>query len=88
MDKKTYYVITVSCKEDSDLIISYALAVPNNQNLWCIIESINTITPIKTLNACDTKKQALEIVHAWNKTYADNGDLWLGASFSSRAIFR
>ena len=76
MNKKTFFVITVG---SDDFCYSYAFAVNNYINLAPVIEAIAKMTNIISLNACDTRREAIETAKAWNASWQDKGILWLSA---------
>ena len=78
MDKTSYYVITVS-RYDSvrgDVYFSYVFKVRNNENLWPLMLSLQNSVTVISLNACDTKRYALELAKRWNQTWEERGTLW------------
>lgn len=74
MEKVTYYIVTI--KQNSNLR-SYAIRIPNYLNLWPILNAIafDGMYEIESINACDTKKEAIETARAWNDSYEKNGYL-------------
>lgn len=74
--KSTFYTMSVS---NGSKLYAYALKVSNNFNLWPIMEAINEVAKIETLNACDSKAEAIETARAWNQVWSDEDRIWLNA---------
>lgn len=67
MKNRTWYVVNAKDKDGG--FYAYPVSVPNNENLVDIFRHEN----ILTVNACDTKRDAVEIAKVWNESYVVNG---------------
>ena len=65
MDKYTWYVFTI--RDEDGKFYSFAERIGNKNNL------VGYAAQAYTMNACDSKKEALEIADAWNRAYKENG---------------
>lgn len=76
MEKATFYAVTIT---DGINNYSYAFRVRNSENLWSPLEAITQRAKILYMNACDSKKYAVDIARDWNQVWADKGILWADA---------
>lgn len=84
MNRKTFYVVTVT---NGKLFFSYAFAVPNAYNLFPFIESLQKNVAVSTLNACDSKKSAVETASYWNDGWKNQNKYWDDAPFLYTIVY-
>lgn len=73
MDKITYYVVTVARGEKK---YSFAFYFRNNENLFSGVSALlSEYGNIETLNACDSRKKAVECANTWNESWERKGIL-------------
>lgn len=74
MNKTLYIVVDVS---ENSKNYAYMLKTSACNNLVSLL----SIPGIRSANVCDTKKQAAEIVAAWNAAYKENGTYMFDETF-------
>jgi hypothetical protein len=84
MDKTSYYVISI--EKDGDLF-AYVLRVHHRENLWAILSDISEECSVSTVNACDTKREALDIANTWVGNYRANGCLMRNPPIASHVVW-
>ena len=71
MNKKTWYVFII--KDNEEKFYAFAKGISNSNNL------VKYAKQAYTMNACDSKKEALRIAQDWNESFIQNGAVnkWL-----------
>lgn len=72
LEKNTFYALQERNKTTGKLY-AYMQKVSNYTNLLYAFKNCTSGCELISVNACDTKKQAQELVEFWNQCAKDNG---------------
>ena len=74
MSKKIWVAVV---NKENDKLYSYAQPLTGNLKSSWVLENPNNII----VHLCDTKKEACNLVEAWNRSYKENGTYMFPTSY-------